>query len=145
MSRRKPVAVGLRTLAASLVLLGWLVVLRGLYFLTPSSRPELDLEAGPSFAVNLAVYLPSMALTVVLLVLLPVAVTATRVGAATVTAAAGITGAFGLWVLTQDALLDYLPGLSGHLWGGVALSGTALVVGCAAHAGERFMAVSARP
>jgi len=132
MTPQVPLASALQTLAGFLVLLGWLVTVRGLYFLSPSPRPELDLEAGPAFAMNVMVYLPSLAITVLLLVVLAVTVATRRLGPVTVVATAGVVFAFCLWVLTQDALLGFLPGLGGHLWSGVALSGTALVVACAA-------------
>ena len=127
----------MRATAALLVLLGWLAVLRGLYLLPPSTRPELDLEAGPAFGVTVEVYRPAMAIAAFLIVLLPVGVIARRLGPAAVVAAASVSGAFGLWVLTRNELLDYRPGLSGHLWVGAALSATALVVACAAAMASR--------
>ena len=101
--------VGLLLLSAA-----WVVVLRGLFLLPVSNSPELDLEAGPAFAINISVYLPALALSLLLLVALPVSVAAGR-GAAVGAVAGLAVSVFALWVLTQHALLDYFPGLTAAL------------------------------
>lgn len=128
-------ARSLRASATVLVLLAWGAVLRGLLFTEVSPRPELDLEAGGSFAVNLVVTLPGFVITLLLLGLLPTAVFARHVGAVAAAMAAGLTLLFGAWVLTQDALLAYRPGLAGHLWFDLGASALALAVAAMA-AGE---------
>ncbi len=112
-----------RALALLPVVLGWLVVLRGLFLLPASADPALDLDAGASFGLNVAVYLPAVVLTAALLVAVPVALTA-RAWRVVVLLTAVTTGAFGLWVLAHDDLTAYLPGLAGSAQVAVAL-GTA--------------------
>lgn len=106
--------------AASIAVLGWVVVVRGLCTLTPTTDPVLDLEAGGGFAANFAVYLPGMVLTVVFAVLLVVAgITRRAVVPAVVIGLVG--AAFSAWTMTQDYLLAYLPGLDTHLLAGIGL------------------------
>ncbi len=109
-----------------LVVAAWGAVLRGLFLLPASTDPAVDLEAWASFAENVSVYLPALALCVLLLVALPVSVGGRR--AAPVGVLAGLAvGCFALWVLTRGALLDYLPGLSASLWLAVGLGGVGLL------------------
>lgn len=116
----------LRIFATLLVLAAWVVVLRGLYFTSPSPRPELDLEAGGGFAAAFEVSLPGMGITLLLLGLLPVGLFARHVGSLAAAMAGGITLAFGFWVLTRGYLLDYLPALDLHLWFNIGLSALAI-------------------
>jgi len=132
----------LRAAAAFLVLLGWVVLLRGLH-LSPSPRPELDLEAGPAFGTTVEVYLPAIGLTAILVVLLPVGLLARRLWPAAALTAACLAGAFGLWVLTRSELLAHLPGLKGHLVAHTVLSAAALVLAGTAAMSAR--AASPRP
>jgi len=125
-------ARSLGCVAATLVLVGWLVVLRGLYLLPPSPSPELDLEAGPAFGLSVEVYLPSVAVTVLLAVLLVVAVLPRPFAPAAALTAAAVSGSFAFWVLTRDALLTNRPGLGGHLVAATVLSAAALVVAATA-------------
>lgn len=118
----------LRIFATLLVLVAWVVVVRGLYYTSPSPRPELDLEGGGGFAANLEVYLPSMGITLLLLALLSVGLFARHVGSLAAAMAGGLTLAFGFWVLTRRYLLDYLPALDLHLWFNIGLSAIAILI-----------------
>lgn len=124
----------MRTVASVMVLIGWAVVLVGLYVIPVSPDPELDLEAGGSFAAGFAIYLPATALTVLLLGLLPTAVWAKWVGPLAVVMAACLVCPFGFWILAQDYLLDYRPGLEALVWFHIGLSGAALILGATAAA-----------
>lgn len=93
-----------------LVGVAWAAVLYGLFLTPVSTDPVLDLEAGPSFAVNLFVYLPALALSVVLLVAL-IASLAHGKGAVAGAAVAVAVGSFTMWVLAQPDLLAYRPEL----------------------------------
>jgi Na+/H+ antiporter NhaC len=105
----------LRITASVFLLIGWALLLRGLYLLPVSDDTLLDLEAGPAFAINLWVYLPSIALTAALLVSVPLVVF-TRVGSVVGIGVGLIAGGFAAWVHSRQELLDYIPGLVGALW-----------------------------
>ena len=111
----------MRVVGALLVAVAWAAVLRGLFLLPASADPGRDLEAGPAFAENVAVYLPAAALTVVVPCALAAAVRL-RNGQAAGAAAAVMVGGFGLWVLTRSALLGYLPGLGSTVWVAIGLA-----------------------
>ena len=112
-----------------LVAAGWLMVLRGLFLLPVSNDPHLDLEAGPAFAINVSVYLPVVVLTVLLVVAVPLAAATSR-GAEVGVAISAVVGAFVYWVMTQEALLRYVPGLRPSLLVAAALVGIGLLVLC---------------
>lgn len=116
--------VGLLLLAA-----GWVLVLRGLFLLPVPDDPELDLEAGPAFALNVSVYLPALALTVLLVVAIPCAAAVSR-GAEVGVVIAAVVGGFVWWVLTQEPLLRYIPGLRNGLLLAAAVTGMGLLVLC---------------
>lgn len=118
----------LRIFATLLVVAAWVVVLRGLYLLPASTRIEHDLDAGQSFGVNVAVYVPAMGLTLLLTALLLVGIRARHVGSLAAGMAACLTSAFGFWALTQDVVLDILPTLDLHLWFNIGLSSIAILV-----------------
>jgi hypothetical protein len=94
----------LRIFATLLVLAAWAVVLRGLYFL------------------------PALGITLLLIGLLLVGLRARHVGSLAAGMAACLTLAFGFWTLTQDVVLDILPGLDLHLWFNIGLSSTAILI-----------------
>ncbi len=117
-----------RVVAALLVVGGWAALLAGLYLQPVSPNPELDLEAGGSFAAGLTVYLPALALSAALLVAVLLLVLAGRsVGSAFGTGAGLVVALFAWWVSAQDYLLAYIPGLS-PLLGPAALLGAAASV-----------------
>lgn len=93
---------------------GWAAVLRGLFLLPVSPDPRLDLEAGPAFAINVAVYLPAVVLTVLLVVAVPVAAATSR-GSEIGLAASALVAAFIWWAMVQEPLLLYVPGLRSTL------------------------------
>lgn len=108
-----------RGLAASLVAVAWGTLGYGLFLSHPDQRAWDDLEAGGRFAANLFVYLPYLALTlpvavVVVLGLLPGArlspLVATTVG----------IPLFAWWATVQDYLFAAQPQLSACLAGCVA-------------------------
>ena len=112
-----------------LIAAGWVMVLRGLFVPPVSHDPELDLEAGGAFAINLSVYLPVAVLTILLVVALAVAAATSRgpeVGIAT----AAVVGAFVWWVLVQEPLLQYIPTLRASLLLAAGLVGGGLLVLC---------------
>lgn len=114
-----------RVVVALLVVGGWATLLSGLYLQPASADPELDLEAGGSFAAGLTVYLPALALSVALLVALGIVVLAGRVLSGIVGITAGVVVAlFAWWVSAQGYLTAYLPGL-GDLLGPAAVLGAA--------------------
>lgn len=120
-------AQAMRTAGILIVLAGWLAVFRGLYLLPTSPRPEFDLEAGSGFGVTMEVYLPALMITVLLLLILTVGAIAREVGLAVVMVGV-MTLTFEFWTLTRSELLDYLPGLTTHLWLSIAFNGTALII-----------------
>lgn len=136
-------AVAVQAAAAVIVTAAWLIMLRGLWCLPIDPRPELDLEAGAAFAVNLTVSLPAMGLTVVFFGLLVGGALARFLGVAVALVALSVVS-FGLWVLTFQDLLDYLPGLFNHLWISFMLSAIAVLVVGAAVLEERRIACSRR-
>ncbi|GGR76755.1 hypothetical protein GCM10010169_21160 [Micromonospora fulviviridis] len=109
-----------RGLAASMVAVAWGTLGYGL-FLSPHDQQAWDgLEAGGRFAANLSVYLPYLALTlpvavVVVLGLLP----APRLLSPLLATTVGIA-LFVWWVTVQDYLFDAQPQLSACLVGCVA-------------------------
>lgn len=117
----------LRVLAVLPLVMAWIALLRGLYFLTPSSDPMLDLEAGPGFAVTVEVYLPSMLLGCLVLVGIPL-MFLKGVGTVMGIISAAGTGLFTLWVARSEELLNYLPGLGTSLLITVVLSVLALML-----------------
>ena len=124
-------AQALRTAGILIVLIGWLVVFRGLYLLPVPPRQEFDLEAGSGFGVTMEVYVPALMITVLLMLILTVGAISHEVGLSVVRVGV-MTLTFEFWTLTRSELLDYLPGLTTHLWLSIALHGTALsVVGLA--------------
>lgn len=112
-----------------LVLVGWVALLRGLYSSPASDDPALDLDAGSSFAVNVDVYLPALALTAMLVLAMPVTL-AVRAGSVVGVIAALATGGFAIWTFSHHDLLAYLPGLSDALWltGGLSIAAVLLLV-----------------
>lgn len=109
-----------------LVTAGWALLLQGLFLLAPSRDPFVDLDAGESFGVNVAVYVPAIVLTVGLLVAIPVVVLNRRgnmVGMGACVVAAG----FATWVLSQQELLSYIPGLDWALQLAAIMSGASLL------------------
>ncbi|MFG1658473.1 hypothetical protein ACGFIY_18300 [Micromonospora chersina] len=111
-----------RGLAASLAAVAWGTLGYGLFLSRPDQQAWDDLEAGGRFAANFSVYLPYLALTlpvavVVVLGLLPGARMLSPLVATTV----GIA-LFVWWVTVQDYLFDAQPQLS------------VCLVGCAAAA-----------
>ena len=110
-----------KVIGVALVGVAWATVLYGLFLTPVSTDPLLDLEAGPSFAVNLFVYLPALALSVLLVVALVVAF-AHRKGAVAGAAVAVVVGAFAMWVLAQQELLAFRPELRVALLVAQALS-----------------------
>ncbi|MEU6133800.1 hypothetical protein [Nocardioides sp. NPDC047086] len=118
---------GLCVVAALLLAMAWVALVRGLYFLTPTSDPLLDLEAGHGFAVTVDVYLPSMLLGCLVLVgilLMFLKGVGTVMG---IISAVG-TGLFAVWVARSDHLLNYLPGLGAALLITGVLSALALML-----------------
>lgn len=113
--------------------MAWIPLVYGLYFLTPSSDPMLDLEAGHGFAATVEVYLPSILLGFLVLVGIPL-LFFKGVGTAMGIVSAGGTGLFVVWVARSEQLLDYRPGLGGALLITGVLSALALmlVLGAAA-------------
>ena len=101
---------GLRVVAALPLVMAWIALVRGLYFLTPSSDPMLDLEAGSGFAVTVDIYLPSMILGCLVLVAIPL-MFLKGVGTAMGIISTVGTGLFVVWVARSEQLLNYLPGL----------------------------------
>ena len=115
-----------RGLAASLVAVAWGTLGYGLFLSRPDQQAWDDLEAGGRFAANLFVYLPYLALTlpvavVVVLGLLPGARLLSPLVATTV----GIA-LFVWWVTVQDYLFAAQPQLSACLVGCVAAAVGAL-------------------
>ena len=113
--------------AALLLVMAWVALVRGLYFLTPTSDPMLDLEAGHGFAVTVDVYLPSMVLGCLVLVGVPLMFLK---GVGTVMGIVSTVGTslFAVWVARSDELLNYLPGLGTALLIAGALSAVALML-----------------
>lgn len=106
-----------RGLAASLVAVAWGTLGYGLFLSRPDQQAWDDLEAGGRFAANLVVYLPYLALTlpvavVVVLGLLP----ASRLLSPLLATTMGIA-LFVWWVTVQDYLFDAQPQLSACLAG----------------------------
>ncbi|GAB3083883.1 hypothetical protein [Pedococcus soli] len=126
--------MGVRKLLGSLGLVllcaAWGVLLFGLFGLPASDDPMVELEAGPSFAINLEVYLPAIVLTLVLL-LAVLAVLRDRAATAVGIGAALVAGAFAAWVLNEEPLLDYLPQLRSTLLfsGGLSMLSLLLFLG----------------
>ncbi|MFD4324907.1 hypothetical protein ACFWQC_09740 [Nocardioides sp. NPDC058538] len=118
---------GLRAVAALPLAMAWGALIRGLYFLTPTSDPMLDLEAGHGFAVTVDVYLPSMLLGCLVLVGIPL-MFLNGVGTVMGIISAVGTGLFAVWVARSDQLLNYLPGLGTALLITGALSALALML-----------------
>ncbi|WP_433319533.1 hypothetical protein [Micromonospora chersina] len=115
-----------RGLAASLVAVAWGTLGYGLFLSRPDQQGWDDLEAGGRFAANLFVYLPYLALTlpvavVVVLGLLP----ASRLLSPLLATAVGIA-LFAWWVTVQDYLFDAQPQLSACLVGCVAADAVAI-------------------
>jgi hypothetical protein len=110
-----------------LVVAGWAVLLRGLFILAPSDDPLADLDAGASFGINSEVYIPAIALTVGLLVAIPV-VLLTRPGSVIGIGACVAAVGFAMWVLSQQELLNYIPGLDSAVRLAASLSVTSLLV-----------------
>ncbi len=126
----------LRVAAAVITLVAWLIILWGLYFAPISPYPDFDLEAGAAFGVSLAVYLPAMLLSVLVLVLLVVGAITRLLGVAAAVIGC-LVAPFGLSILSQHDLLRYRPGLSDYVWVGIALSCIGLVVAFSAAVGAR--------
>lgn len=123
------VARVVRVLVALLVACGWAAVLAGLYLQPVSEDPELDLEAGGSFAAGLTVYLPALALSVVLVVTVVLVLLTSRTVAGVFGTGAGVVVTlFAWWVSAQDYLTAYVPGLTGLLWPAALLGVAAAVV-----------------
>ena len=101
--------------ATALLLGGWAVLLRGLYLLPRSTVPEYDLEAGGRFAMSIDVYLPVLALSLLLLVAAPFVVLR-RHGSIGGVAASATAAVFLGWVSQQDALQSYVPDLDGAVF-----------------------------
>lgn len=118
---------GLRVMAGIPLVIAWIVLVRGLYFLTPSSDPMLDLEAGHGFAMTVDVYLPSMFLGCLVLVGIPL-MFLKGIGTVMGIISAVGTGLFAVWVARSEQLLDYLPGLGAALLFTGALSVMALLL-----------------
>jgi hypothetical protein len=117
-----------RWTAAVLAVVGWLVVLRALCFGTPSTDPELDLDAGGALALNIDVYLPALGLSLALLAVLVVGAVVRRPDV--VALVLGLTtAAFAGWTLRQDPLRAYLPGLTTELLVGASLGMLAVMLG----------------
>ncbi|KQV69787.1 hypothetical protein ASC64_08160 [Nocardioides sp. Root122] len=93
---------------------GWAVLLRGLYLLPRTTVPEYDLEAGGRFAMSIDVYLPALALSLLLLVVGPFVVLR-RHGSIGGVAASATAAVFLGWVSQQDALQSYVPDLDGAI------------------------------
>ncbi|MCK9823005.1 hypothetical protein NOCD_05860 [Nocardioides cavernae] len=100
--------------ATALLLGGWAVLLRGLYLLPRTTVPEYDLEAGGRFAMSIDVYLPALALSLLLLVVGPFVVLR-RHGSIGGVAASATAAVFLGWVSQQDALQSYVPDLDGAI------------------------------
>ena len=100
--------------ATALLLGGWAVLLRGLYLLPRTTGPEYDLEAGGRFAMSIDVYLPALALSLLLLVVGPFVVLR-RHGSIGGVAASATAAVFLGWVSQQDALQSYVPDLDGAI------------------------------
>jgi hypothetical protein len=97
-----------------LLLGGWAVLLRGLYLLPRSTVPEYDLDAGGRFAMSIDVYLPALALSLLLLVAAPFVVLR-RHGSIGGAAASATAAVFLGWVSQQDALQSNVPDLDGAI------------------------------
>ena len=100
--------------ATALLLGGWAVLLRGLFLLPRTTVPEYDLEAGGRFAMSIDVYLPALALSLLLLVVGPFVVLR-RHGSIGGVAASATAAVFLGWVSQQDALQSYVPDLDGAI------------------------------
>lgn len=117
-----------RWLGAVLAVAGWLLLLAAPSSTTPTTDQTLDLEAGGGFAATIEVFLPSMALSAALLVVLGVCAALRRpdVGALVT----GVTtAAFAGWVATRGYLMDYFPGLGIALAEGAGLGLVGLLLG----------------
>ena len=107
----------------------WALLLRGLFLLPPAEDPSVDLDAGTSFEINIDVYLPAIALTVLLLVVLPF-VAVMRLGSLLGIGACLISAGYAMWVDAHHQLLEYIPALSSalRLAGGLSAAGLLLFV-----------------
>ena len=100
--------------ATALLLGGWAVLLRGLYLLPRSTVPEYDLDAGGRFAMSIDVYLPALALSLLLLVAAPFVVLLRR-GSIGGVAASATAVLFLVRVAQHDTLQSYVPQLDGAI------------------------------
>ena len=101
--------------ATALLLGGWAVLLRGLYLLPHSTVPEYDLDAGGRFAMSIEVYIPALALSLLLLVAGPFVVLR-RHGSIGGVAATATAVVFLGWVSQHHVLQSYVPQLDGAVF-----------------------------
>ncbi|WP_069160132.1 hypothetical protein [Nocardia altamirensis] len=103
--------------------------------------PQFELDAGGSFAVAFAVYLPFFVLVTPCLVIVAISgLTSYRFAPSATAFGAVIMGAFAHWARINDALIDNKPALSGFLDASNVLAGLAGVAALAAIA-VRFRTV----
>jgi hypothetical protein len=123
--------------AAALVAVAWAAIGYGLFFSAPDRQAWDDLEAGGRFAVNVTVYLPYLALTLLLLVVVLLGLlNSSDLVWLPATTAVGIAS-FAWWVASHGLLLEAQPQLqallgwclAADLGAGAALAGAWVTAG----------------